>query len=139
MAAQACACCRRIRLDRIALVQEVLIVELLEQPPHAFDVLGLIRHIRVLEIKPEPDTTCHVVPHVGVTHHGFLARRIVVLDADGGADVLLRDTKFLFDTKLDGQTMGVPTGFAVHQLSFLRLVPTEDVLDGTRHHVVYAR
>ncbi len=90
----------------------------------------------MVEIQPETDAPGHVVPHVGVAHHGLFARCVVLLDADLGADVLLGDPELLLHTEFDGQAVGVPTGFAVYELALLRLVAAEDILDGTRHHVV---
>ena len=106
--------------------------------PHALNVLAVVGDIRLLQVQPEADAPGEVVPHIGVAHHGLLARGVVLFDADGLADVLLGDAELFLHAELDGQPVGVPAGLAVHAMPLLRLVAAEDVLDGARHHVVDA-
>ena len=52
MAAEACACGGRIWLDGVALVEKVLIVELLKQPPQTLYILVIVGDVRVLHVNP---------------------------------------------------------------------------------------
>ncbi len=54
-------------------------------------------------------------------------------------DVLLGDAEFLLDAQLDGQSVGVPSRLAVHEIALLRLVAADDVLDRAGHDVMDAR
>ena len=47
--------------------------------------------------------------------------------------------QFFLDPKLDGEAVRIPSGLALDLKALHGLVPREDILDGTRHDVVYTR
>ena len=132
-------CGRRIWLNGIALVEEIFLVQLLEQPPQCLNIFVVVGDIGVLHIHPVTHEVAQVGPFLGVHHHVAAAACIVFLNANAAADVFLCDAQFLFNAQLNGQSVGVPSCLAIHLESLHRLVTAEYVLDGTRHHVVNTR
>ena len=130
---------RRVGLDRVALVEQTLVEELLEQPPQRLDVLVVVGDVGVVHVDPVAHLARELLPHARELHDGLAARAVVLLDGDAAADVLLRDAELLLDAQLHGQAVGVPSGLAVHEVAALGLVAAEDVLDRAGHHVVDAR
>ena len=128
-----------VRLNGVSLVQQPFAVELGQQPPHALDVRILVGDIRVLHVHPVAHLAREVVPNACVPHDRLAARGVVVLHADGLPDVLLRDAQFFLDSELDGQSVGVPAGFALDPVALQRLVPAEQVFERAGHDVVDAR
>ena len=131
-------CTRRWRvwLDGVALVEEVLLVELLEQPPQGLDKLIVVGDIWIVHIHPVTHTACEVLPDVGKLHHRLTALLVVLLDGDLLADILLSDAELLLYAQLHRQTVCIPTRLTVHEVALLRLETAEYILDGTRHNMV---
>ena len=120
---------RRIGLNGIALIEQVLVVKLLEQPPERFDVSIVVRDVGVLQIDPITHTVSQVSPLLGKLHHILAAGRIVLGHRDALADVLLGNTEGLLHSQLYRQSVSIPSGLTLHLESLHRLVTTEDVLD----------
>ena len=139
MAAKACTCGGRIWLDGIALVEQVLVVKLLEQPPQAFDILIVVGDIGVLHINPVTHLMGKVCPLGGVHHHVLTATAVVVLDGNLGTDVFLGDAQFLLHAKFHWQTVGIPTSLALHLETLHGLETTEGVLQRACQNVVDTR
>ena len=139
MAGEACSGGRRVGLDGVALVEESLLVELAEQPPERLDVLVVVGDVGVLHVDPVAHLVAQVGPFAGVHHHVLAALAVVVLDADGFADVFLRDAELLLHAELHGQSVCVPSGLAVDLVALHRLEAAEGVLDAACQHMVYAR
>ena len=138
MRAQSGPCHGAVWLDRIAFVKLALLMQLGQKPPNRFHVLGLVGDVRGFHVHPVPHLTGQFVPLRGVTHDGFAACIVVLLDREFGPDVFFRDPQFLFHPQLDRQAMGVPASLAFHPVAFEGLETTENVLDGPCHHMVNA-
>ncbi len=54
------------------------------------------------------------------------------------ADVFLGDAQRGFHLQLHGKAVGIPAGFAFHQVSLHGFVAAENILDGTGNHMVNA-
>ena len=130
---------RRVGLDRIALVEEPLVEELLEQPPQRLDVFVVVGDVGVVHIDPVAHLARELLPDARKLHDRLAAGAVVLLDRDFLADILLRDAELLLDAQLHGKSVGVPAGLAVHEVPLLRLVAAEDVLDRAGHDVVDTR
>ena len=130
---------RRIGLDGVALVEQPLVEELLEQPPQRLDVLVVVGDVGIVHIDPVAHLARELLPHARELHHRLAAGAVVLLDRDRLADILLRDAELLLHAQLHGQPVGVPTRLAVHQVALLGLVAAEDVLDRAGHDVMDAR
>ncbi len=130
---------RRVGLDGVALVEQPLVEELLEQPPERLDVFVVVGDVGVLHVDPVAHLARELLPHARELHDGLAAGAVVLLDRDRAADVLLGDAQLLLHAQLDGQAVGVPARLAVDQIALLGLVAAEDVLDRAGHDVVDAR
>ena len=130
---------RRVGLDRVALVEQPLVEELLEQPPQRLDVFVVVGDVGVVHIDPVSHLARELLPHARELHDGLAAGAVVLLDRDLPPDVLLRDAELLLDAQLHRESVRVPSGLAVHEVSLLGLVAAEDVLDRAGHDVVDAR
>ena len=139
MRAQSCPRHGAVGLNGVSLVQHALLVQLRQQPPHRLHVLGVVGHVRCVHVHPVAHLTREVVPLRGVAHHRLAACVVVFLDRQLGADVFFGDAELLFHAQLHRESVGVPSRFPLHTVSFQRLEPAENVLDGPRHHVVNAR
>ena len=93
----------------------------------------------MFHVHPVAHLVAQVGPFARVHHHILAALAVVFLDADGLADVLLRDAELLLHTKLHGQTVRVPAGLAVHLVALHRLEAAEGVLDAACQHMMDAR
>ena len=139
MAAEACTCGGRIWLDGVALVEQVLVVELLEQPPQALDVLVVVGNVGVLHVHPVAHLVRKVGPLGGVHHHVLAATAVIVLNGNLGADVFLGDAQFLLHTEFHRQAVCIPTGLALHLEALHGLETTECIFQRTGKYMVNAR
>ena len=137
--AEARACGRGIRLDALALVEQALAVDVLEQVPERLDIAVVVGDVRVVHVDPVADALREVAPLGGVFHHLLAAGAVVFGHGDLGADVLLGDAELLLHAQLDRQAVGVPARTAADLEAGLRLIAADCVLDGAGHHVVDAR
>ena len=132
-------CGRRIWLNGVALVEQTLVVESLQEIPQSLDIFVVVGDIWVVEIYPIAHLSGEVAPHIGVLHHILTATTVVLLDGNLLADILLGDAESLLNSQLHRQTVCVPTRLAVYAVALLCLVAAEDILDGTSHYVVNTR
>ena len=128
-----------VGLNRVTLIQQALLVELLEHPPQGLDVLVVVGDVGVLHIDPVAHLAREILPHARELHHRLAAGAVVLLDRNGLADGLLRDAELLLYAQLHRQTVRIPTRLAVHLEALLRLVAAEDILDRASHDVVNTR
>ena len=129
----------RVGLDGVALVEQPLVEELLEEPPQRLDVFVVIGDVGIVHIDPVAHLAGQVLPHARKLHDGFAAGAVVLLDGDLFADVLLGDAELLLDAQFDRKSVRIPPRLAVHEVALLRLVTAKNVLDRTGHDVVDAR
>ena len=139
MGAKSGTCCRRIRLNCISLVKQVLVVELLQQPPQSLDVAVIVCDVRIFEVNPVADALGKVGPVACVFHNFATASVVVVLYGNLLADVLLGDAESLFHAEFHRQTVGIPAGLAVNLVTSQSLVAADNVLDSTCHNVMDTR
>jgi hypothetical protein len=138
MARQDGAAPRAVPLNFVALVEQALVPDLLQQPPDRFDVLRFVGDVRVIQIDPVAHAAGEVVPQLAVLQHALAAGRVVAVDAVVEDVLAVLQPQLFFDLDLDGEAVGVPAGFALHAVALHRLVPAEQVLDRPRHDVVDA-
>ena len=128
-----------VRLDALALVEQTLAVDVLEEPPEGLDVTVVVGDVRIVHVHPVTDALGEAPPLGGVFHHLLAAGTVVVRDGDLASDVFLGDAELLLDAQLDRQAVGVPARAAADLEAGLCLVAADGVLDGAGHHVVDAR
>ncbi len=129
---------RGVGLDGVALVEQSFVEKLLEEPPQRLDIFVVVGNVGVVHVDPVTHLAGQALPYARELHDGLAAGAVVLLDGDLPADVLLGNAEFFLDAQLDGQPVGVPSGFAVDTETLLRLVAAEYVLDGAGHDVVDA-
>ena len=129
---------RRVGLDGVALIEQALVVELLQQIPEAFDILVVVGDVGVLKVHPVAHLLREFCPLAGVHHHVLAASIVVVVHTDFLADVFLRDAERLLHTQFHRQSVRVPTSLALHLETLHRLIAEECVLYRASHHVVNA-
>ena len=129
-------------MDGIALVEQSLVVELLEQPPQRLNIFIVVSDVRMIEVNPISHFLGQVSPLGSVGHDVLPAFLVVVGNGDivfafFVVDIGFGDTEFFLDTEFHRQSVGVPSSFPVHLESLHRLVAVEGVFDGSGQDMVY--
>ncbi len=130
---------RAVRHDLDVLVEEPLVPEALQVPPHRLHVLGREGPVGGVDVHPEADPLgeglplVHVVAHRLATQPGELGDPHLLLDLPLG-----RDAQLLLHLDLHGQAVGVPPGPAGHRVAAHGPVAAEQVLVDPGPHVVEA-
>ncbi len=73
VAADGGAAARAVRDDLVPLVQQTLVPDLPQQPPHRLDVAVGVRVVGVLEVDPEADALGEALPLLQIRGHALLA------------------------------------------------------------------
>ena len=139
MRRKSCSCGRRVGLNGIALIEQSLVVQLLEQIPKGLDILVVVGDVGVLQIHPVAHLVRQFCPLVGVHHHVLAASIVVVVHANLLTNVLLRDAQRLLHRQLHRQAMRVPASLTLHLEALHRLISQERIFNRSAHHVVNAR
>ena len=139
MSTKTSTCSRRIRLNRLSLIEKTFIVDLLEEIPESLDITVIISYVRIIHIHPVTYTLCHVHPLGSVLHHLLAASVVIFLNCNLCSDILLRNAEHLLDAKLHWKTMSIPSCATIHLIAALSLVTADSILDRTCHDMVDAR
>jgi hypothetical protein len=119
----------------VALVEQPLLEELRERPPHALDVALVEGHVGIRQVHPEADLVGELLPSLGVAEDALDAAVREGLDAVALDVGLAVDLQLLLDLDLDRQPVGVPPGLPGHVVALHGLEAREDVLHRAREHV----
>ncbi len=133
------AAARAVRDDLVALVEQVLVPEILQDPPDRLDVLVGIGHIGVVQIDPEGDAVGQPFPILDVVEDRLPAQLVELGDAVVFDLLLVGEAKFLLDLDLHRQAMRIPAAAARDMEAAHDLVAREHILEGARQHMVHAR
>ena len=82
MTRKASACSRAIGLNGVTLVEHIVLVELLQEPPEGLDVLVVVGDIGVVEVDKVAHALGKVAPFLGEHHHVLAALTVVLLGGD---------------------------------------------------------
>ena len=129
---------RAVRRDAVALVDEVLVPELVEDPPPGLDVLVGISHIRIVHIDPERDALRQRFPVLHVAENAFLALLVELRDAVGLDVTFGGEIQFRLNGELHRQPMRVPAALAGHLVALHGLETGNDVLEDAGEDVMDA-
>ena len=130
---------RAVGDDLHPLVEEALVEELLEVPPHRLDVLGAHGPVRGVEVDPVADAPGQLGEVVDVGEDRGAAEPGELGHADLVFDLLLPgDPQLLLDLHLHRQPVGVPTGPSGDPEAPHGAEPAEEVLVDPGPHVVQA-
>ena len=122
-----------------ALIQQSLFVNLLQRPPFGFNKIVVIRHIRMLHIRPKAHLIGKLLPHIAVFPDALFAllneRLQPVL-----FDLLFSvKTEHFFDFQFHRQPMRIPTGFPRNHIPLHRTVARNHILNHARQHMADMR
>ncbi len=115
--------------DFVALVEQAAVEEVFQRPPHAFDVALMEGDVGLVEVNPEAEPLGQLLPLLGVAEDAFDALADERLDAVGLDFLLGMDAQFLADLDLDGQTVRIPAGLALAEVSAHGLIAGKKILD----------
>ena len=116
----------------MALVEQVLVGDLAQRPPHGLDVGRVERPVGVVEVDPEADALGQRVP-VLQEREDRLAALLVELGDAVGLDLRLGgDAELLLDRDLHRQPVRVPAALALDEVAAHGLEAGEDVLEHAR-------
>ena len=124
--------------DLEALVEQALLVDGLQRPPHRLDVRGIERAIGVVEIDPEADPLGQPVPLLDVAEDLLPAAGVELGDPVALDVVLAGEAELGLHGQLNRETVAVPAALALDVMTLHRLEAGEDVLERPREHVVRA-
>lgn len=121
--------------DVVALVQESLFPQALENPPDGFHVVGVHGLVVVLEVHPAPQPGDGLLPLIYIAENAGTTSLVelghaVLLDICLGVEPQL-----LFDEVLHRQAVAVPAEAPLHPVALHGLVAGDDVLDGAGNEV----
>ncbi len=123
----------------VVLVEQPLVEERFERPPHALHVALVERHVSFVEVDPEADALRHLLPLVDVREHRLdaaPAERLHPVRVDG---VVSADPQRLLDLHLHGQPVRVPARASRHVVAAHRAIAKEHILHHPRQHVPRVR
>ena len=124
----------------VALVDEALVPDLPEQPPHRLDEGVVEGVVGVAHVHPEAHALGHPLPVADVAHHRLPAAAGELGHAHLALDLrLVEDPELLLDLVLDRQAVGVPAGLARAVVALHVLEAGEDVLEGAGEDMVDPR
>ena len=115
--------------DLVALIQQALLMDLLQAPPFALDVVVVVGDVGMLHVRPVADLVAHLLPLMQVFPDALLAF------GDEGLDAVFLDlglavqAQALLDLQLHRQAVGIPSGDAQGALPLHGLIPGEQILD----------
>ena len=112
VARQRRAAARAVRKDLVAAIQQTLVVQRRERPPHALDVVVAVRDVRIAVVEPEADALAQLLPVAAVLPDALAAEPVELLDADLFDLLLAADAELLLDFDLDGKAVRVPARLA---------------------------
>ncbi len=139
VAADGRAAARAVRHHLEALVEQALVPDGAQQPPHRLDVVVGVGVVGVVQVDPEPDALGEPLPLLEVGGDALLAERVELGDAVGLDLLLAVDAQATLDLELHGEAVGVPARLAGDAVAAHGLVAREEVLEDARDDVVRAR
>ena len=128
----------RVGLDGIALVEQLLVIELFEQPPDCLDIPVVIGDVGVVHIDPEPHVAGQVFPYIGKLHHILATGLVVIFNGNLCSDVFLGYPESLLHAQFNRQSVGIPAGLAFDLITLQCTETADGILDGARHDMVDA-
>ncbi len=138
VAADRRAAARAVRHDLVALVEQVLVPDLPQDPPDRLDVVVGVGVVGVVQVDPEADALGEALPLLEVRGDALAAELVELGDAVGLDLPLAVDAEAALDLELHRQAVRVPAGLARHAVAAHRLVAREEVLEDARDDVVRA-
>jgi hypothetical protein len=127
------------RLDAKALVDEPLVPELFEDPPHRLHEARVHGPVAVLEVDPATHALDRAAPFVREAQYRCAACGVELGHAVGLDLRPAVQAELALDQVLDGQTVAVPAEATLDLVALHRPVARDDVFDGTGQEVPIVR
>ncbi len=124
--------------DPVALVQEPLVPQLAQQPPHRLDVGVVEGAVGVVGVDPDAGPLGEGLPVGHVALHRLAAAGVELGDAEGLDLVLVGEAQLLLDLDLHREPVAVPAALAGDVVAPHGLEAGEEVLEHPGPHVVEA-
>ena len=121
------------------LVEQVILPELVENPPDRLDIIRLEGDICFRFVHPEAHAVGELFPLFDVLHRRSAAAAVELFNAKLFDLLFAAQPKALLDLDLNGQPVGVPAALALHIVALHDLVAREHVLKGAREDMMNAR
>ena len=120
-------------------VQEALVGDLPEAPPHGFYIVVMVGDIGILHVQPVGHLLGHVLPLAQILPNALFAGLNKGLHAIGLYPLLAFQAQALFNLQLNRQAMGIPAGHAQHILALHGVEARDQVLHGPGQDVADMR
>src|SRR5215212_2508468 len=127
-----------VRHNLIALVEQIFIPEVFQNPPDRLDVVVGIGHIGILEIHPERNTIGEPLPILNISKYRLFTKFVELIDAVLFDLMLVVDPKLFLYFDLDRQAVCVPAAAARDMKAAHDLVTREHILESARQHMMHA-
>ena len=128
-----------VRQHPVPAIEQLLLVQLGEQPPDRLDVLVGVGDIGRVVVEPVTGALGELLPVALVLEDALAAEGVELLDAIG-LDVLLPlEAELLLDLELDREAVGVPPRLPGDLPPLGDAEPADEVLDGAAEDVVDPR
>src|SRR5207249_563272 len=134
-----CACGCTARAVFPGRVHEPVVPQALDNPPAGLDIGIIVCPIGALEVDPERDPVCQDFPVPDVAKDALATKLVEGFDAVFLDVSLGLEPQRLLDGQLHRQAVRIPAALARYAITPHGLVAREQVLEGTRQHVVDPR
>ena len=124
--------------DLIALVEQVLFPEVLEDPPDQLDIFVGVGHVGIFEVHPVGDAIGELAPVADIFEGGLAAFLVELGDAHFLDLMLVGEAVLLLDLDLDREAVGIPAAAARDVEAAHDLVAREHILEGARQYMMDA-
>ena len=128
-----------IRYNLVALVDEVLIPQLLEDPPDRLDVFILQGDVGVVHVNPEADAVGQLLPFPDVAKDTLAALGVELSHAIVLDGLLAVEIQLLLDLQLHGKAMRIPAPLPEDMVATHGLVAGEEVFENPSQDVMSSR
>ena len=135
MRGKRCSAARAVRNYLEALIQKILVPDLLQCPPFGLNIIIIIGNIGMIHVCPEADLTGELLPHSLIFPHRLLALFDKRLDAVCFNLILAFDSDFLFNFQLNRKAVRIPACLSRNLLSLHRMITGNHILNDTGLHM----
>ena len=126
------AAARAIRHDFMPLIQQTFFVHFFQRPPLRFDIIVVIRNVRIIHIAPVPHAIGHLFPFRGILPYGFFTFADERLDPVRLDLRFMIEAQFLFHFQFHGKPVRIPARFTKNVIALHRAVSRNDVFHYAR-------
>jgi hypothetical protein len=114
----------------VALVNLVLVKQLLENPPFGLHEVRMHSLVIIVEVNPATQSFDGVSPFCGIAHNNRTTLLVILGNTEFHDGSLSRDSKLLVNLMLDRKAMGIPTKATLDMKALHGPVSRDDILDG---------